>query len=148
MTDRYHLQRFVDAQKTIYAQVLDELRHGEKRSHWMWFIFPQIQGLGKTETARRYAISSLDEAKTYLSHPVLGPRLIECTQLVAAVEGRSIHRILGSPDDLKFRSCLTLFAAAAATTEEHKVFFDALDKYYGGEPDQLTYREVGIPVRT
>ncbi|MFZ6645775.1 DUF1810 domain-containing protein [Undibacterium sp. TJN25] len=147
MTDHYHLQRFVDAQKTIYAQVLDELRDGEKRSHWMWFIFPQIQGLGKTETARRYAISSLGEAKAYLSHPVLGPRLIECTQLVIAVEGRSIHRILSSPDDLKFRSCLTLFAAASAATAEHKVFFDALDKYYGGEPDQLTCREVGVPVR-
>ncbi|WP_394781374.1 DUF1810 domain-containing protein [Undibacterium sp.] len=141
MPDPYHLQRFVEAQQAVYEQVLQELRDGHKRSHWMWFIFPQIQGLGRTETARYYAISSLAEAQAFLSHPVLGPRLIECTQLLTAVEGRSIHRILGSPDDMKFRSCLTLFAAAAT---ENKVFLDALDKYYGGEPDSSTYRALGI----
>src|ERR1051325_7183218 len=105
--DAFSLQRFVDAQEPIYGRVCVELKSGHKQSHWMWFIFPQIAGLGRSPMAQRYAISSLAEAKAYLEHPVLGPRLREYTRLVLAVEGRSAHGILGSPDDMKFRSCLT-----------------------------------------
>lgn len=112
-----------------------ELRAGHKGSHWMWFVFPQIQGLGHSPTAQRFAISSLAEAEAYLRHPVLGPRLRECTQLVSAVEGRSIEEIFGHPDYLKFRSSMTLFAHA---TDEDQVFSDALRKYFGGEYDPLT----------
>ncbi len=135
MPDRYDLQRFVDAQAPIYERVRSELRAGRKRSHWMSFIFPQIEGLGYSITARKYAISDIAEAQAYLQHPVLGPRLRECTELVTAVQGRSIDEILGSPDDMKFKSSMTLFAHA---TEENQVFKDALEKYYGGEEDPLT----------
>jgi uncharacterized protein (DUF1810 family) len=131
----YDLDRFVEAQAHCYEQVTRELREGRKRSHWMWFIFPQIAGLGHSEMARRYAISSLAEAADYLEHPVLGPRLRECTRLVNAVEGRSIDQILGYPDDLKFRSSITLFAQAGG---DDRVFRDALEKYFGGEEDRLT----------
>jgi uncharacterized protein (DUF1810 family) len=110
-----------------------ELKDGRKRSHWMWFIFPQIAGLGHSAMAQRYAISSLDEAKAYLAHPVLGRRLRECTQLIAQVAGKSAHDILGSPDDMKFHSCMTLFARAAP---QEDVFMDALEKYFGGAEDQ------------
>src|ERR1700709_2855630 len=112
--DRYGLQRFVDAQEdaAIYARALAELRAGRKRSHWIWFIFPQIAGLGSSPTAARYAICSLDEARAYLGHDVLGPRLHECTRLVNAVQGRSIGEIFGSPDDMKVRSSMTLFCQA------------------------------------
>jgi uncharacterized protein (DUF1810 family) len=135
MNDRFNLRRFVDAQNPVYDQVTRELRAGQKHSHWMWFIFPQIAGLGRSETARRYAISSRDEAAGYLEHPVLGARLRECTGLVLLVEGRSIDRILGSPDDLKFRSSLTLFAHAGV---DPQIFRDALEKYFGGGEDPLT----------
>jgi uncharacterized protein (DUF1810 family) len=135
MSDRYNLKRFVDAQASVYAQVTAELRAGRKRSHWIWFIFPQIEGLGYSETARHYAIASREEAAAYLADPVLGSRLRECVQLVLAIEGRSIGEILGYPDDLKFRSCLTLFAHAA---EDRQLFRDALEKYFGGEEDALT----------
>ncbi|HTD05073.1 DUF1810 domain-containing protein [Undibacterium sp.] len=145
MPDPYHLQRFVDAQNTVYGEVTEELRRGQKRSHWMWFIFPQLKGLGRTETARYYGIASLEEARAYLNHPILGPRLLECTHLVLQIEGRNVHQILGSPDDLKLRSSLTLFAAAAT---ENALFFDALDKFYDGEPDPLTAAEVGPPQRS
>jgi uncharacterized protein (DUF1810 family) len=131
----YDLERFVEAQKGIYEQVTSELRAGRKRSHWMWFIFPQSAGLGHSETAQRYAISSLAEAAAYLKHPVLGPRLRECTRLVVDVEGRSIDQILGYPDDLKFRSSMTLFARAGAEEGE---FREALEKYFDGVPDPLT----------
>jgi uncharacterized protein (DUF1810 family) len=139
MDDPYDLQRFVDAQAPIFAQVRSELRAGCKSGHWMWFIFPQIAGLGYSETARRFAISSRQEAEAYLRHPILGPRLRECTQLVTGVEGRSAHQIFGTPDDLKFRSSMTLFAGVTA---ENGVFRDALQKYFGGQPDRLTLEKL------
>ena len=114
MGDLYNLQRFVDAQAAIYARVLAELQSGRKTSHWMWFIFPQIEGLGSSPMANKFAIASRAEAQAYLDHPLLGVRLRECTRLVTAIEGRSIDEILGYPDDLKFRSSMTLFAAVAA----------------------------------
>ena len=135
MDDPYNLQRFVDAQRPVYEQVRSELREGRKSSHWMWFVFPQIEGLGSSAPARRFAISCLNEAEAYLKHPLLGPRLRECTQLVNLVEGAAIDRILGYPDDLKFRSSMTLFAKA---TSDNRVFNEALSKYFGGEPDQAT----------
>ncbi|MDR3511740.1 MAG: DUF1810 domain-containing protein [Caulobacteraceae bacterium] len=135
MSDPHDLQRFVAAQAPVFERVLDELRRGRKASHWMWFVFPQIQGLGRSPTARRYAIASLEEARAYLEHPVLGPRLRQCAGLVNAVQGASIHDILGDPDDLKFHSCMTLFARAAPG---ERVFQDALDRYFAGEPDRVT----------
>ncbi|HEY1947674.1 MAG TPA: DUF1810 domain-containing protein [Bryobacteraceae bacterium] len=135
MDDAYNLQRFVDAQNPVFAQVCSELRAGQKTSHWMWFIFPQIAGLGSSSLARQYAISSLDEAKAYLNHPVLGPRIRECTRLVLSIEGRTTGEIFGTPDDLKFRSSLTLFAHAEPAEQ---VFQAALRKYFGGQGDSLT----------
>jgi uncharacterized protein (DUF1810 family) len=135
MTDPYHLQRFVDAQNPVYGKVCAELRDGRKRSHWMWFIFPQVMGLGSSPLARKFAISSLAEAAAYLQHPILGPRLIECTRLVNLIEGRPIQQIFGYPDDLKFRSSMTLFAHAAG---ENQLFVDALQKYFKGEFDPTT----------
>jgi uncharacterized protein (DUF1810 family) len=133
--DPYNLRRFVDVQNPVFEEVLSELRRGLKESHWMWFIFPQVRGLGSSPMAEAFAIGSLDEAAAYLNHPVLGSRLRDCTRLVNAVEGRSIHQIFGFPDDLKFRSCMTLFARA---TDDNQVFKDALSKYFGGEPDERT----------
>ena len=115
MTDPFGLQRFVDAQAPVYAEVMSELRNGRKRSHWMWFIFPQIAGLGHSAMALRYAIASRDEAVAYLAHPILGPRLRECTQVVCNIQGRSIEQILGSPDDIKFRSSMTLLKRCLAS---------------------------------
>jgi uncharacterized protein (DUF1810 family) len=135
MPDPFNLQRFVEAQEGVYPRVLDELRRGRKASHWMWFIFPQIRGLGHSAMAQRHAISGRDEAAAYLEHPALGPRLRECTQLVNALGGGTAHAIFGSPDDLKFRSCMTLFASVAA---DNGIFKDALDKYFSGEPDART----------
>ena len=132
------LQRFVDAQGRVIARVREELKAGEKRSHWMWFIFPQIAGLGRSETARRYAIASLEEAKAYAGHPVLGPRLRECTALVLGVQGRGAKEIFGHPDDLKFRSCMTLFARAT----NDPLFPQALEKFFGGEEDQETVMRI------
>ncbi|MCG2593966.1 DUF1810 domain-containing protein [Ramlibacter sp. XY19] len=134
-SDPFGLERFVRAQEPVYAAVRAELAAGRKRSHWMWFVFPQLRGLGVSSTAQHYGITSLEEARAYLAHPVLGPRLRECVALMLAVEKRSAHDILGSPDDLKFRSCLTLFAQAAP--EEH-AFAEALEKYYEGVPDERT----------
>jgi uncharacterized protein (DUF1810 family) len=133
--DPFDLQRFVAAQARVYDDVLDELRAGRKRSHWIWFIFPQVSGLGSSPTAARYAIASLDEARAYLRHDVLGPRLHECTQLVNAVQGRSISAIFGSPDDLKVRSSMTLFARA---TQDNSDFVELLARYYAGAEDPLT----------
>jgi uncharacterized protein (DUF1810 family) len=133
--DPYHLQRFVDAQKRVFAQVCSELRQGRKRSHWIWFIFPQIRGLGSSPLAQEFAISSLEEAKAYLEHPILGARLKECCRLVNLLEGRSIEEIFGYPDDLKFRSSMTLFASA---TSDNQIFQDALEKHFNGEFDPLT----------
>lgn len=133
--DPYNLNRFVQAQNTVYEGVLSELKNGAKVSHWMWFIFPQIKGLGRSPISIEFAISSLDEARAYLNHPVLGPRLKECTQLVLSTRSRSIEQILGSPDDMKFRSSMTLFAQVSP---EDDIFAEALKKYFGGAPDQLT----------
>lgn len=132
--DAYNLERFVMAQDRVYDEVLSEIRAGKKMSHWMWFIFPQIRGLGRSPVSVEYAISSRDEAHAYLQHAVLGPRLKECTRLVLAVEGRSAREIFGSPDDMKFRSCMTLFEEVAPD----EIFQLALQKYFGGEPDRLT----------
>ena len=132
-------EHFVTAQDRVYAEVLAELRAGQKSSHWMWFIFPQLTALGRSETARRFGIADLDEARAYLMHPVLGPRLVECTEIVNAVSGRTAHEIFHSPDDLKFRSSMTLFGRAA---EDATPFRRALDKYYGGVEDPLTVDEV------
>ncbi|HEV7600167.1 MAG TPA: DUF1810 domain-containing protein [Bradyrhizobium sp.] len=134
MTDQFDLHRFVDAQAPLYAQVMSELRHGRKRSHWMWFVFPQIAGLGHSAMAHRYAIASCDEALAYLEHPTLGPRFRECTQTVCAIEGRSLGEIFGSPDDLKFRSSMTLFEAVFGDP----IFGIALDKFCAGERDLAT----------
>jgi uncharacterized protein (DUF1810 family) len=135
VNDPYHLQRFIEAQNPVYPQVCAELRSGQKQSHWMWFIFPQLRGLGHSQMAIKFGIASREEAEAYLQHPLLGPRLTECTRLVTEVEGRSIHEILGSPDDLKFRSSMTLFASV---TSDNDIFTAALQKYCGGEFDRLT----------
>ena len=137
--DPHDLKRFVDAQEPVYREVLEELRAGKKRSHWIWFIFPQIAGLGSSPTAQRYAIASIDEALAYLGHPILGARLRECTAIVNQIEGRTVSEIFGWPDDMKFRSCMTLFAQA---TTDNQVFRDALEKYFSGEADQQTLRRI------
>jgi len=141
MNDPWDLQRFVTAQQPVYETVLAELRAGAKRSHWMWFIFPQIEGLGHSEMARRYAIASLEEARAFLRHPVLGPRLRTCSGLAAGINGRNAHQIFGSPDDLKFHSSITLFAQAA---EDEQVFRDCLAKYFAGKPDPATLAQLGV----
>jgi uncharacterized protein (DUF1810 family) len=128
------LDRFVEAQDGVYDDALAELSAGHKRTHWMWFVFPQIAGLGSSPTAQRYAIRSLDEARAYLAHPVLGPRLRACAEALLAVQSRSAREILGSPDDLKLRSSMTLFARAA---DDPALFQAVLDRYYDG-PDRLT----------
>jgi len=133
--DPYDLQRFVDAQRGVYAEAQAELRAGRKESHWMWYIFPQIKGLGQSAMAEKYGISSVAEATEYLNHPELGNRLRECTQLVTAINGRSIQDIFGYPDYLKFQSSMTLFAHAA---HDNQVFMDALKKYFRSEFDRHT----------
>lgn len=135
MSDPYNLRRFVDAQDPVYERVCAELRGGRKSSHWMWFIFPQLRGLGQSQMAYTFGISSREEAQAYLRHPVLGPRIRECTRLVNLIDGRSIEEMFGYPDDLKFRSSMTLFASVQA---EDPIFQDALKKYFGGEPDART----------
>jgi uncharacterized protein (DUF1810 family) len=139
MDDPYDLQRFVDAQNSVYDRVSSELREGRKRSHWIWFIFPQIRGLGSSPMARKFAVSSLAEATAYLAHPILGPRLAECTELVNLVEGRPIEQIFDYPDDLKFRSSMTLFAHA---TSDNQLFLDAVRKYFEGEFDPATLKRL------
>jgi uncharacterized protein (DUF1810 family) len=139
VNDRFDLQRFVNAQDPVYQQACAELRNGRKQGHWMWFIFPQLRGLGHSQMAAAFGIASRDEAEAYLSHLVLGTRLRECTHLVNLVEGRSISQILGYPDDLKFRSSMTLFARVAA---DNQVFNHALEKYFEGEPDPLTLKRL------
>lgn len=133
--DPYDLGRFTSAQKDIYDQVLAELRNGRKRTHWMWYIFPQLDGLGTSATTRRYAIKSREEARQYLVHPLLGSRLQECAEAVLAVEGRSVAEIFGTPDDRKLKSSMTLFASAAGPGS---VFARILDKYFHGERDAGT----------
>ena len=142
MTDAFDLERFLRAQDAsgTYGQALAELRAGLKRGHWMWFVFPQVAGLGRSETARFYALSGLDEARAYLAHPVLGPRLREAAELAAAVEGRTASEVFGYPDDLKLRSSMTLFARAAP---HDPVFTAVLDRYFGGDPDPRTLELLG-----
>ena len=135
MDDPFNLQRFVEAQTPVYPQVLYELMHGAKTSHWMWFVFPQIAGLGRSATAQQYALSSAGEAQAYLDHPVLGPRLLECVNFLLGIEGRTAEQVFGDVDALKLRSSLTLFLAASGG---EKVFEDALDKYFDGVPDLRT----------
>ncbi len=136
MNDIYNLTRFIDAQADVYDSVEQELRNGLKRSHWMWFIFPQIAGLGRSAMSQTYAIKSLDEAKAYYAHPILGSRLQECTQLVINVDGRTTVDIFGSIDSIKFRSCMTLFDYAT----DVGLFHEALHKYFNSEADQQTLK--------
>ena len=133
--DPFELLRFVAAQHGVYDTVVDELRTGRKRSHWIWFIFPQLRGLGRSPTAMRFGIASLDEARAYVAHPVLGPRLRECARLVARIDGRSADEIFGWPDNLKVRSSMTLFARA---TDDDSEFRAVLEKFYTGEDDPAT----------
>lgn len=133
--DQFDLTRFTTAQEMVYARVLFELRNGQKRSHWMWFIFPQIDGLGNSSTTKLYAIKSIEEAEQYLNHPVLGKRLKECAETVLAIEGRTISEIFGYPDDMKLKSSLTLFDRVS---NSDPVFSSILDKYYDGELDIRT----------
>ena len=138
--DPYDLARFVRAQEPDYDQALSEIRGGRKRSHWMWYIFPQFDGLGVSSTSRQYAIKSVAEAEAYLRHSVLGPRLLESVQAVLGVEGRSALEVFGSPDDMKLRSCATLFACVSPAGS---VFEQLLDRYFGGERDDKTLRLIG-----
>jgi uncharacterized protein (DUF1810 family) len=137
MTDPYRLRRFVEAQDSAdsYDQALSEMRAGCKTGHWMWFVFPQIAGLGHSPMARTYAISSIDEARAYLDHPVLGPRLLESTRALVEVTGRSADQILGEIDAMKLRSSMTLFARAMP---DEPLFQEVLDRYFGGRPDEAT----------
>jgi uncharacterized protein (DUF1810 family) len=134
--DPFDLNRFTMAQERIYSAVLSELKSGRKRTHWMWFIFPQIDGLGHSSTAKHYAIKSIEEARAYINHPVLGTRLMECAEAVLAVEGRSVSEIFGYPDDMKLKSSMTLFASV--TKDPHSVFLRVLDKYFQGKQDDRT----------
>ncbi|RAJ93128.1 uncharacterized protein (DUF1810 family) [Larkinella arboricola] len=140
METESHLERFINAQQTDYFRALTEIRNGRKESHWMWYIFPQIRGLGFSETARFYAIHDLKEAGDYLAHPVLGKRLIEISSALLAIEGKTAHQILGSPDDLKLRSSMTLFSLLENTDP---VFQAVLDKFFNGLPDQRTVELAG-----
>lgn len=135
MIDPFHLQRFVDAQDPVFAEVRAELKRGSKQGHWMWFVFPQLKGLGHSHMAQKYGIASRGEAEAFLAHPVLGARLVDCTGLVNLVEGRTIDQILGEIDAMKFRSSMTLFAHVAG---ENSPFAQALEKYFQGRPDRLT----------
>lgn len=135
MKDPHNLKRFLEAQNPLYPRVKAELRSGQKTGHWMWFIFPQLRGLGRSPMANEYGISSREEALAYLQHPILGERLRECTRLVHSVEGRSVNEIFGYPDDLKFRSSMTLFANVSP---QDQIFKHALEKFFEGEPDRLT----------
>jgi uncharacterized protein (DUF1810 family) len=139
-TDAFDLERFVEAQAPVYGQVVRELQAGAKRSHWMWFIFPQVKGLGFSSMAERYAIGSRAEAEAYLRHPMLGPRLVECTHLMLQQDGMSAHAILGAPDDMKFRSSMTLFAAVS---EKGSPFERALAVFYEGQRDEKTVAHLG-----
>ena len=138
MDDPYDLARFVTAQERVFDAAVRELKAGQKRSHWMWFVFPQLRGLGSSPMAERYGISSLEEARAYLAHPLLGARLRQCTQLLNEIVGRDAETVFGYPDYLKFRSCMTLFEQAAGV--EAEVFSSALARYFAGEGDPLTRR--------
>lgn len=137
MEDKYKLSRFLDAQNQIYLTALNEVKSGRKASHWMWFVFPQITGLGQSSTAKFYGIANLEEAERYLAHPVLGRHLIEISEALLQVENKTATEILGTPDDMKLRSSMTLFAVTGNT---HPVFKQVLDKYFSGSPDELTLK--------
>lgn len=137
----YSLNRFVEAQAGIYGQALAEIRGGRKQTHWMWFVFPQLAGLGSSATARRYAISGLDEARAYLDHPLLGARLRECAEAVLGVHGKSAREIFGSPDDVKLRSSATLFSLVSTGSVFHRI----IDRYYSSAADSETLRLLGLP---
>ncbi len=138
MNDPFDLERFVQAQEPVYARVAEELSAARKRSHWMWFIFPQLRGLGASSIARAYGITSLAEARAYLAHPLLGARLRECARLLAGAPGADARQVLGYPDDLKLRSCMTLYARAAADPADRDLFAGVLDKFFAGGEDPLT----------
>lgn len=140
--DPFDLNRFVRAQQAVYEQALSEIRSGRKTSHWMWYIFPQFDGLGSSAFAKEYAIKSVAEAEAYLTHPILGPRLMECVEAVLSVTGRSAHDIFDSPDDMKLRSCATLFACVSPAGS---AFDRLLDRYFRGERDPKTLHLLGIP---
>jgi uncharacterized protein (DUF1810 family) len=142
-SDPHDLNRFVRAQESDYARALEEIQWGQKRSHWMWYIFPQFDGLGQSSTSKKYSIKSVAEAKAYLAHPVLGPRLIECCEAALKIDGRSAHTIFGSPDDLKLKSCATLFAQVSP---RGSVFDRLLDKYFEGDRDQQTLLLIGAGI--
>jgi uncharacterized protein (DUF1810 family) len=142
MTDA-DLFRFLDAQAPIYRRVVEELTNGRKQTHWMWFIFPQVAGLGRSAMAQHYAIRDLDQARRYLANSILGPRLLEAVRLMLNHKGKSALEILGSPDDLKFRSCLTLFRQATSEDSDRALFADALDQFYRGEADSRTLELLG-----
>ena len=139
--DPHELNRFVKAQEGAYARALSEIRAGEKQSHWMWYIFPQLEALGVSSTAKFYGIKTIEEAKAYLAHPVLGPRLVECAEAALGVEGRPAFDIFGSTDEMKLKSCATLFACVSPAGS---VFHRLLDKYFRGERDRETLRLLGI----
>lgn len=139
MNDAHNLQRFVDAQQPVFAHVLAELEAGKKRSHWMWFVFPQIRGLGRSDMAQRYAISSLDEARAYLQHPLLGSRLEQCALLIAPQVARTARQIFSSPDDMKLQSSMTLFTLAAP---DRTIFQAVLNTFFDGELDEMTVKRV------
>lgn len=136
LEDPFYLSRFKTAQERVYDTVLAELKSGQKRSHWMWYIFPQIEGLGRSSTAQHYSIKSIEEAKQYLKDPLLGARLLECAEVLEGIEGLSASAIFGYPDDVKLKSSMTLFASVA--DDPHSVFVRVLEKYYHGEPDERT----------
>ncbi len=142
--DPFHLERFVEAQETDYTRALEEIRSGRKRSHWMWYVFPQYKGLGFSSTSRYYAINSLEEARAYLAHPMLGPRLSRIAHALLEIEGQSAHAIFGYPDDLKLHSSLTLFAAVSPPGS---IFEQLQDKYFGGQPDENTLRLIDREVK-
>lgn len=139
MSDPFDLTRFVEAQQRDYRQALDELCAGAKRSHWIWYVFPQLRGLGRSEMAEHYGISGLDEARAYLAHPLLGPRLEDCARALLSHRGRPVRQIMGSPDDLKLRSSMTLFHAAAPT---QPLFAEVLQAFYDGEQDAATLQRL------
>lgn len=140
MQDTFNLSRFVEAQRPVFSRVMDELRAGRKTSHWMWFVFPQLQGLGRSDMAGRFAITGLAEARAYLEHELLGPRLEACVAAVLQHQGVSAEQIFGSPDDLKFRSCLTLFKSVPSGPAAYQ---QALEQFYSGEPDRKTLLLLG-----
>ena len=131
----YTLNRFLSAQQNIYPQVIKELHNANKTTHWMWFIFPQIEGLGHSSTAKYYSIRNMDETKEYLAHPVLGERLLECSNIILNINGKTVDDVFGYPDNMKLKSCMTLFNFVAP---EQKVFADVLKKYFAGKPDEQT----------